>query len=58
MNLQECIGCGKILFDEEEDSVCDSCYAYSKECRHEYETYIGLVETFQYCKKCDNKKYD
>ena len=28
----------------------------SKECQHEYKTYIGMIETFDYCIKCDLKK--
>lgn len=28
----------------------------SRECLHEWKTYTGLKETFQYCERCDEKR--
>lgn len=36
----------------------DDAVAAVRNCKHEYKTYTGLTETFEYCARCDRRKDD
>jgi hypothetical protein len=44
------------MTQEEIDELLANMYVGVSGCNHEFVTYVGLTETYEYCIRCDEKR--